>query len=123
MTTGNKNRTTLELRDYSGVTGTGLLLLVGTGLLLLLELQDYSRVAGPTGNASKTYRNCRNNRTYKHYVIRLTGTTEYRTYYRNYRIQDLLQELLQELLQDLQEYACKEIFTLRMTWTCGMGGV
>ena len=43
--------------------------------------------------------------------------------YRNYRIQDLLQELLQELLQDLQEYACKEIFTLRMTWTCGMGGV
>ena len=46
MTTGNKNRTTLELRDYSGVTGTG--------LLLLLELQDYSRVAGPTGTAAKT---------------------------------------------------------------------
>ena len=60
MTTGNRNRTTLEL-------------------------QDYSRVAGPTGNASKTYRNCRNNRTYKHYVIRLTGTTGYRTYYRTYR--------------------------------------
>ena len=35
--------------------------------------------------------------------------------YRNYKIRDLLQELLQELLQDLQEYACKEIFTLRMT--------
>ena len=26
----------------------------------------------------------RNYRTYKHYVIRLTGTTGYRTYYRNY---------------------------------------
>ena len=59
MTTGNRNRTTLEL-------------------------QDYSRVAGPTGTATKTYRNCRNYRTYKHYVIRLTGTTRYGTYYRNY---------------------------------------